>query len=406
MSRVLTLGSKGLDVSYLQSKLTGKYSEYIDKQGEFTYGTLKALTLYQRDEKYEEASAFSPSVGMELFVAGGPLFEPSGDSSESSRISSTIEDGFYLYQGKSQTAGRSLIANPDGSGAGEVPSARVYKKKAFCGNQTWARFRQNAKADASYRYKLYDNLKSIPKPSQIVGTLRGLPSNVLNPIGDFANIARGYIQDAFASLGFAESFIRGIKGDAVAAGSSEDLMIVNLTSEQTVIMLPTVPDSVSVSRSAYWMSEVPQGRTAGYHGFQRLSDSSVSFSVTLNCRDFVSVESYEKMRRNITALSYPDYNNGVVLPPSCYVSLPSGIKFVGYCTRSSPSYSGDIIDGYYSTVSFNLDFTAVSDVPFSSKSVMEGEEWWSQPYHEAIATKSEADLQASISDAMNAVNGL
>lgn len=367
--RKLVEGSTGEEVKVLyESLVRAGYGDLLKKKDTFDEGMRNALLLFQRANNYEEADPYIPDNYSTVFVEKGPLFDPSGDSSQSNKVKSTIEAGFFTLLGPSETEGRSLIRNAAGNIRGEIPSSRIYKKKAFCHTQTWRRFRMNRNADPDYRTTLSETIKTI-NPARVVATIKGSFNSMIGQVTYRAGEIRGFIEDTFSSIGMVTNWISGMDRTNYDKITSEDIYIVNLTTTRLIIALPMVPDSVSVNMQSNWSSAIPVGRTAGYHGYNYTSDRTVSFRIELYIRDFTSKEDYQRCINELMALSFPGYESNNVVPPRCYVNLPGQIKFIGYCTNSSPSYDGDLIEGVYSHTSFNLAFTATADVPFSCDDV-------------------------------------
>ena len=99
----------------------------------------------------------------------------------------------------------------------------------------------------------------------------------------------------------------------------------------------------------------------------------------------------------IKALAYPRYDNGIVTPPSCYVSIANNFRFVAICTAVNISHKGPMYikrpDNYlnennpgdtqilagqqiYMNYSITLNFNKISNQDFSADTVeIYGDNW-------------------------------
>ena len=99
----------------------------------------------------------------------------------------------------------------------------------------------------------------------------------------------------------------------------------------------------------------------------------------------------------IKALAYPRYDNGIVTPPSCYVSIANNFRFVGICNAVNISHKGALYakrpDNYldetnpgdtvtlagqqiYMNYSVTLNFNKISNQDFSADTVeLYGDNW-------------------------------
>lgn len=99
----------------------------------------------------------------------------------------------------------------------------------------------------------------------------------------------------------------------------------------------------------------------------------------------------------LKALSYPKYTNGIVTPPSCYISIANNFRFVGICTAVNISHKGPmyikrpnnyletsnpgdskILAGQqiYMNYSVTLNFNKISNQDFSADTVeIYGDNW-------------------------------
>ena len=389
MTSKLVLGSTGEEVSSLQKSLKmAGYGEYITQDGVFDEGTSKSLLMFQRAMKYEEASPYRPEPYSTVFVSAGPLYDTSGN-----RTKMVVPEGFYIYTGETGD-GRSNIKLFDGSLQGSVQSSQIYRKRPYAYYVTFSKIRQYFRTDPDYRYDWYKKAKEGPKVSQIIGNIRGSTSGLVNTVGNITGVARGYIQDTFASIGMVTSWIQNLVGRSIDTITEDDIYIVDLTKTQVVIALPMIPSSVNISGGANWTDATPTGRTAGYHGYNYTQDRSVNFGVDLYLRDFDSKDSYQQCINNLIALSYPEYESGIVKPPLCYVNLPGQIKFTGYCTSSMPQYDGDIVEKVYSHARFTLGFKSISDIPYTAQDIRDGQEFFTNGYGGSVGGMQASNISA------------
>lgn len=242
------------------------------------------------------------------------------------------------------------------------------------------------------------------------------------------------------------------------------MFIKNLITD-TIIYIPFRPDSVDESYSVSWQEQNTRGSSHSVYGYEMTSGSSPSLSFDIDVgaisyyltslntyenRDAVidpnlilkngessanefdfSLGEKENLRfgnsysatisrsvvkivtdylNAIKALAYPRYDNGIVTPPSCYISISNNFRFVGVCTNVNISHKGPMFKCYnkdsetgYTDVSENntigdqifmnytitLNFNKIVNQDFSADTVeYYGDNWTggmdSEPYRQTI----------------------
>lgn len=371
----LSLGIRDEQIKTLKDELIAEgYGQFLSSENKtdkdydlFNDNLRKSLTLFQKENNYEEAVPYTPKVGDSVFVVAGPTYEVSPDSIQAKRRKRNIENDFYKVK---RIEGKYYIILVDGKEC-KIEEGRVYKRKVFCDVKTWEKLKQKVR-DNPNRTDVYDNLKSGTTATSIVATIGSTFAEGINIVDNITSKTQAVVRDIVSGVGAITSIATNLFRDAPDFEMKGKIVsIANITdpNNSIILYLPIIPDSVNVNHSVKWNSETPMGRTAGYHGYYNTSDRSVSFSVDLYIRDFEDVETYQKAINFLLALTYPLYDSGKIIPPRCYVSIFGQLKFCGYCTSNNPSYKGNIVDGVYSHTSFSLNFTATSDVPFSTSDV-------------------------------------
>ena len=219
------------------------------------------------------------------------------------------------------------------------------------------------------------------------------------------------------------------------------MFIKNLVTD-TIIYIPFRPDSVDESYSVSWQEQNTRGSAHNVYGYEMTTGSSPSISFDI---DVGAISYYLTRARNaserpeenpneplmldehliressvkesdsynvntvsdkiieivsdylnaIKALAYPSYTNGIVTPPSCYISIANNFRFVGVCTNVNISHKGPMYikrgidtsdsstagqsklgDQIYMNYSITLNFNKIVNQDFSADTVeMYGDNW-------------------------------
>ena len=241
------------------------------------------------------------------------------------------------------------------------------------------------------------------------------------------------------------------KKDIKSMMFNENGMFIKNLITDTIIYIPFRPDGVDESYSVSWQEQNTRGSSHNVYGYEMTTGSSPSISFDI---DVGAISYYLTKARNssekevdtkepvkldehllrsssikkpettaltdasdqiieivssylnaIKALAYPSYDNGIVTPPSCYISIANNFRFVGVCTNVNISHKGPMYikrsiesendtiyhkklgDQIYMNYSITLNFNKIVNQDFSADTVeMYGDNWTggmdSQPYRQ------------------------
>lgn len=188
---------------------------------------------------------------------------------------------------------------------------------------------------------------------------------------------------------------------AKAMRFNENGMFIKNLITDTIIYIPFRPDSVDESYSVSWQEQSTRGSAHSTYGYEMTTGSSpsltfdfdvgaISYYLTrLNTYENADAEldpnlilkngmssanefdftlgEKESLRYGgsysstisssvikivtdylnaIKALAYPRYDEGIVRPPSCYISISNNFRFVGVCTNVNISHKGPLFKHY------------------------------------------------------------
>lgn len=209
--------------------------------------------------------------------------------------------------------------------------------------------------------------------------------NASKDLDDFLNRVQGRFEDKTKKAKDIErrkEELRNSSKNKAPAFNKNGMFIKNLITD-TIIYIPFRPDSVDESYSVSWNSQSTRGSAHESYGYEMTTGSSPSISfdfdvgaltyyMTMNKdttnfgdtqvyedlirksklnppQQFTADFTYEKIFDIVTsylnalkALAYPLYTNGIVTPPSCYVSIARTFRFVGVCTAVNISHKGPL----------------------------------------------------------------
>ena len=172
------------------------------------------------------------------------------------------------------------------------------------------------------------------------------------------------------------------------------MFIKNLITD-TVIYIPFNPSDLDESYSVSWQEANTRGSSHSVYGYEMTTGASPSISFDLDVGALTSYiskqmnkgapdfensfldenlilsnkdKNYKKTQFNVSdnkmlmsevfdivtdylnalkALAYPKYTNGLVTPPSCYISIANNFRFVGVCTGVTITHSPPILINCY-----------------------------------------------------------
>ena len=146
--------------------------------------------------------------------------------------------------------------------------------------------------------------------------------------------------------------------------------IYNLVTDKK-IQFKTLPEGINESYSAEWQSNDVLGRSAPYIAYGGNPARTVDYSVVLD-RNIIGDPDFQNTINACISLVYPDYaDNGIVIPPYCYVRFGGVIRMYAVVDNVGVSWSGPIIsdnESDYATVESanpNKNLFAQAELSFS-----------------------------------------
>jgi hypothetical protein len=140
------------------------------------------------------------------------------------------------------------------------------------------------------------------------------------------------------------------------------------------------PDDLTESHSANFEPVEIMGRSSPLASYSGGGGRTVDISLDVH-EDYLKAYSNQKNVANIVefvgqvkALTYPRYQDNIVIPPRVFIKIGEFFRMKAYCNSVSVSWKKPIREGRYIMAGLNMNFTEILSVSFSADEVATGKD--------------------------------
>jgi hypothetical protein len=158
------------------------------------------------------------------------------------------------------------------------------------------------------------------------------------------------------------------------------ITIVNttFTPPQSITFYQLCPDDLTESHQENFEPVDIKSRSNPLQAYSGSSSRSIDLSIDVH-EDYLRAYSQEIGKADIVAfiaqlkaLTYPRYQQGVVIPPKCFVKVGDFFRMKAICTSVSVAWKKPLRDNKYISATISMSFNEILSISFSADEIASG----------------------------------